>query len=173
MKLKHTLLLSIVLFLILINNQETSAQTPGLIYENSGISILDKNSDGYVSADTAGFISNDLSESEIGYIPIPVLELEPDSDPIIGPFCSYNDIVDSGSDDPVLVYFDGTNLLFRFRVSGTASNAKGYSILVDSDQKFGFYGSEADPNAKVANPGFEFEIVLETGVVSDYIMLTV
>ena len=164
MKLKNTFLFIIVLSLFLINNQEISAQTSGLIFENSGILILDNNSDGYVSLNTAGFISNDLSESEIGYIPIPVLEPEPDSDPVIGPFCSYNDIVDSGSDDPVLIYFDGTNLLFRFRVSGTASNAKGYSILVDSDQKFGFCGSEADPNAKVGNPGFEFEIVLETGV---------
>jgi len=164
MKLRNTFLFSIILFLIILSNQKIIAQTPGVIYKKTVPlnNILDINGDGYVSQDTLGFISNDLSESEINYVPIPVLESEPDSDPISGPNCSYNDIVESGSKDPVMIYFDGTNLLFRFRLSGTAANAKGYSILVDSDEKFGFYGNEADPDAVIGNPGFEFEIVLET-----------
>ena len=164
MKLKNLLLLNIVLLLIL-SNQDITAQTTGLIFENSHTPLLtplDPNGDGYVSQDTLGFSLNDLEESEISYTPIPVLEIEPDSDPVFGPFCAYNDIVNSGSDVPVSFFYDGANLFFRFRLGGTALNAKGYTIMVDSDEKFGFYGSEADPNAVVGNPGFEFEIVLET-----------
>ncbi|NOZ34075.1 MAG: hypothetical protein GXO80_02120, partial [Chlorobi bacterium] len=162
MKLKNTFALSIVLFLMIINNQEITAQTPGLIYENPGISVLDPNGDGYVSQNTSGFSVNDQTESEIPYTALPVLEFEPDSDQRGGPYCSYTDIVDNGIKNALYAYYDGTNILFRFRLNGTASNAKGYSIMVDSDQKFGFTGNEADPDAVVGNPGFEFEIVLET-----------
>ncbi|MCF6184935.1 MAG: Ig-like domain-containing protein, partial [Bacteroidales bacterium] len=162
MKLKNTFLLSIILFLMILSNQEITAQTPGLIYENPGISVLDPNGDGYVSQTTSGFSANDQTESEIQYAALPVLEFEPDSDQRVGPYCSYTDIVDNGIKNALYAYYDGTNILFRFRLSGTASNAKGYSIMVDSDQKFGFTGSEADPDAVVGNPGFEFEIVLET-----------
>ncbi len=166
MKLKNTFILSIVFLFIILSGQKTNAQTQGLIYKKTNPlnTILDPNGDGYVSTDTTGFQTNDSTESEIAYISIPVLETEPNSDQKIGPDGSYIDIIDNGTKNSVYVYYDGTNLLFRFRLGGTAANTKGYSILVDSDQKFGFTGSEADPNAVVGNPGFEFEIVLETQV---------
>ena len=52
--------------------------------------------------------------------------------------------------------------MFRFRLGGTANNSKGYSILIDTDQKFGATGPEADPNYVPGNPGFEIEVVLRT-----------
>jgi hypothetical protein len=140
------------------------AQTPGLIYKSAGTgaSVLDPNGDGYTSSSKTGFTGNDQTQSEIAYKPLTVPGVEPTSDPGPGPNCMYNDIVDSGSEDPVLTYFDGTNLLFRFRLGGTAPNSKSYSILLDTDQKFGFSGANADPNALSGNPGFEIEIVLMT-----------
>jgi hypothetical protein len=43
------------------------SQTPGLIYKSAGAgaSILDPNGDGYTSASTAGFTTNDQTQSEI------------------------------------------------------------------------------------------------------------
>jgi uncharacterized repeat protein (TIGR01451 family)/gliding motility-associated-like protein len=163
MKLKNTFTTSIIFLIMITGSIEMTGQTTGLIYENSGITVLDPNNDGYISQTDNGFTVNDEAESEIAYVPITLLETEPDSDPLVGPDCSFIDFVGPGSSSPVLVYYDGTNVLFRFRLSGTSSQPNAYSILVDSDQKFGFRGSEADPNAVVGNPGFEFEIVLITG----------
>ncbi|MEJ7645812.1 MAG: cadherin domain-containing protein [Chryseolinea sp.] len=140
------------------------AQTPGLIFKTAGTgtSVLDPNADGYTSSTTSGFTINDQSQSEILYKPLVVPAMEPTADPGPGPDCSFNDIVDSGSEDPVFSYYDGTNLLFRFRLGGAAPNSKGYSILIDTDQRFGSSGVNADANAVSGNPGFEMEIVLRT-----------
>ncbi|WP_439882548.1 invasin domain 3-containing protein [Pontibacter sp. MBLB2868] len=143
-------------------------QTKGLIYKPAttleGRAVLDPNSDGYTSKTTTGFVSNDRGngESEIPYTPLPVLEKEPVQDLLKGPGCGFTDIVDSGADDPVMFYFDGTNFLVRFRLNKTSPNTKGYSVLIDTDQKFGFSGPEADPNAVPGNPGFEMELVMLT-----------
>ncbi|HVD97726.1 MAG TPA: T9SS type A sorting domain-containing protein [Cytophagaceae bacterium] len=141
---------------------QAGAQTRGLIYDpatGAGQSVLDPNLDGYTSASTAGFIINDETESEIPYMAIPMPSLEPTSDLGPGPDCGFTDFVDSGVEDPALNYMSAANnWLFRLRMGGTAPNSKGYSILVDADQKFGFSGPNADPNAVAGNPGFEFEI---------------
>jgi gliding motility-associated-like protein len=142
-------------------------QTPGLIYKTAGVgaTVLDPNSDGYTSATVSGFIANDQTESEIPYRALIVPAMEPNADPGAGPDCGFTDIVDSGSEDPVFTFLDAqSNLLFRFRIGSTADNSKGYSILIDTDQKFGFTGSQADPNAVSGNPGFEIEIVLRTNL---------
>ncbi|NJK94959.1 MAG: hypothetical protein HC905_08635 [Bacteroidales bacterium] len=143
-------------------SESLRAQTPGMIYENPGITVLDPNGDGYVSATVNGFISDDDAESEIDYVSIAFKETEPTSDPGPGPNCSFNDIVDTGSEEPIFVNFDGTYLRFRFRLGNTSPNSKGYSIFIDSDQKFGFTGTNKDPNAVAGNPGFEIEVVLMT-----------
>ncbi len=41
-------------------------------------------------------------------------------------------------------------------------NSKSYSILIDTDGKFGNIGSNADPDYTLDNPGFEIEITLAT-----------
>ncbi|MDQ3073846.1 MAG: hypothetical protein M3Q97_11355, partial [Bacteroidota bacterium] len=142
------------------------SQTSGLIYmpaNATGSLVLDPNGDGYTSQDKNGFIANDKSESEIAYVPLPIPGTEPNSDVVTGPSCGFTDFADNGSEYPVAVFLDGNNnLMFRFRLAGTANNSKGYSILVDSDQKLGALGNNKDPNYVAGNPGFEFEIVLET-----------
>lgn len=58
------------------------------------------------------------------------------------------------------------NLIFRFRLGAFNSSVEAYSILIDTDQKFGHVGdagvnpSSADPNWTTGNPGFELEITL-------------
>src|SRR5687768_13007917 len=101
-------------------------QTPGLIFKTAGTgtAVLDPNGDGYTSTTTAGFSTNDQTQSEIAYRPLAVPSTEPTSDPGPGPNCAFNDIVDSGSEDPVFSYYDGTNLLFRFRLGSAAPNSK-------------------------------------------------
>ena len=150
---------------LLVLSCPTFSQTPGLIFKTagSGIVILDPNGDGYTSATTAGFTTSDLSQSEILYQPLAFPFVEPVSDLAEGDDCEFTDLVDSGGEDPVLAYFDTSgNLLFRFRLGSDASGSKGYSIMIDTDQKFGSSGPNHDPNAVTGNPGFEIEIVLKT-----------
>lgn len=150
-------------FLLLAGNCLMAQQipTPGLIVvpvSASGQAVLDPNNDGYVSDSTVGFLSNDVGESEIPFVLIPGRQPEPTSDLATGPSCGFTDLVNAGSDFGVFSYFDGANLMFRFRLGNIASNAKGYSILIDTDGYFGFTGPLADGDAVIGNPGFELEI---------------
>ncbi|MFC5269720.1 T9SS type A sorting domain-containing protein [Adhaeribacter terreus] len=150
-------------------------QTKGLIVKSAsaatagvGRAVLDPDGDGYVSVKTngiqRGFQSNDLLESEIPYRPLPVPTAEPMNDLNRGPGGGFSDFADMNSTVyPVSSYLSPAgNLMFRFRLGNIAPNSKGYSVLVDADGKFGFSGANADPEASVDNPGFEFEIVLAT-----------
>ncbi|MFH0867192.1 MAG: hypothetical protein V1904_13440, partial [Bacteroidota bacterium] len=145
------------------------SQTPGMIYEpatGGGAAVLDPNGDGYTSATTAGFVTNDETESEIPYIPLVFPQPEPDSDLGPGPDCGFTDFVQQavGVEDAAQNYIDGAtnNWLFRLRMGSSAPNAKSYSILIDTDGKFGATGPNADPTYTTSNPGFELEIVLAT-----------
>lgn len=153
-------------FLLLVAiTSPSSGQTPEFIYQKAGTgsAVLDPNGDGYVSASSAGFSVSDYSESEIPFKPLPVVASEPTSDVGTGPGCGFTDFVDNGSEQPSYAYLSpANNLLFRFRLGNTASNSKGYSILIDTDQKFGSTGATADPNYTVNNPGFEIEVQLAT-----------
>lgn len=138
------------------------AQTPGLIYEpatGGGAAVLDPNGDGYTSATNAGFTGDDQTNSEIPYTSLVFPETEPSTDLGPGPDCSFTDFVDQGDEDPVQSYVGGGNWLFRMRMGNTAPNAKSYSILIDTDLKYGATGPNADPTYTASNPGFEIEIV--------------
>lgn len=168
--------LSLILSLVILSLYaiDGNSQTPGLIYQTSTGTVMDPNGDGWVSQTTAGFQSNDLEESELPYARIALPFTEPNSDPNTAPDCGFTDIVTQGG-APILMYNDGTNLLFRYRIGKTATNSKGYSILIDTDQKFGFSGDNPDPDAVVGNLGFELEVTYETnfGVgVYSYVGLT-
>ncbi|MEI6948012.1 hypothetical protein V9K67_12515 [Paraflavisolibacter sp. H34] len=152
------------------------AQSPGLIIQpptNTRSAVLDPNQDGYTSATTSGFSSSDVGagNSEIPYKTVPPFVVEPTSDLLRGPNTRFTDLVRSadGTESGFYIYNDGTNILFRLRLGSIVSGAKGYSILLDTDLKFGGSGPYADPNYRPAttgingNPGFELEIVLETG----------
>ena len=147
------------------------AQTPGLIVRPAGLPgplVLDPNQNGYTSKLTSGFGSSDIINSEIGYKVIAPVIAEPTGDLLRGPSGQYSDIVKTVDGSGFYLYSDSINILCRLRIGGIVSGSKGYSILIDTDGKFGPSGPAADPNYLPAttgingNPGFEFEVVLET-----------
>ncbi|MCK4980832.1 MAG: hypothetical protein KAS62_10585, partial [Candidatus Delongbacteria bacterium] len=138
---------------------QLNAQTPGLIIKPGTQTVFDPNNDGYISADEFGFVSDDLAESELAFVSIATVDAEPTEDPK-GPACHFNDIVDTGSEEPIMVRNDGTNFIVRFRQSTTVDNAKGYSLLIDADGLFG--DTEEGAGYSSSNPGFEIEITLLT-----------
>ena len=144
----------------------------GLIFEpatGAGRIVLDPNLDGYVSKTIAGFSGTDdqtSAASEIVFKQLPIIS-EPSSDLGAGPNCKYTDFVsDNGNvnmSSTIGYYLDANNnWLFRFRVATYSPNTKSYSILIDTDGKFGNSGPNADPQYVAGNPGFEIEILLST-----------
>ncbi|PZV76029.1 thrombospondin type 3 repeat-containing protein, partial [Algoriphagus aquaeductus] len=140
------------------------AQTPGLIYKPSstalGKSVLDPNGDGFTSLTSAGFTIKDYGEfSELPMIPVPNFMQEPYGDPSTGGTGGHTDVVSVDGGNSVFVLKKTVNgidyFVIRFRLGGASTARKGYSLLIDSNLAFSGTG---------ANPGFEKEIVLETGV---------
>jgi hypothetical protein len=149
----------------------TFAQSPGIIVRPAagiGNTPLNPNGDGFTSSSANGFVSSDITESEIPYKIVPPAFLEPTSDLMRGPAQLYSDLVRQVDGSGFYIYNDGTNLLFRLRLGNIVSGSKGYSVLIDTDGKIGGTGAYADPNYQAAttgvngNPGFELEVVLET-----------
>jgi gliding motility-associated-like protein len=140
--------------------------TPGLIFvPATGSSVLDPNGDGFVSSSSNGFVTNDVTESEIPYVAVLPLFPEPSGDPLRGPACGFTDLVDANGSGLYTYLSPANNLMFRFRIGSSIPGSKGYSILIDTDGKIGNSGANADPNyigGVKGNPGFEVEIVLET-----------
>jgi Secretion system C-terminal sorting domain len=164
------LLLAVSLFLNVFHSQ---SQIPGFINRPAtsaaGRTVLDPVNDGYTSLTTAGFGNNDVNNSEIAYRGIKAYSTEPYSDLRRGPNHSYSDFVPDSSGNGVYHFFSAAqNVQFRMRLGSVMPGSKGYSILMDTDGKFGASGPNADPNYLPAttgtngNPGFEIEIVLET-----------
>jgi hypothetical protein len=148
------------------------AQTPGMITKPAippGKAVLDPDGDGYVSLKTNGVQlgftippNNDVLQSEIPFLDLD--KADPIADLLRGPIGAFSEIIgiDAAGNNAIMWYSDGTNLIYRFRIDYFAPNSKSYSVLLDTDGKFGFTGPGADPNAMTGNPGFEAEIVLET-----------
>ena len=164
--------LTLTLFFIFFNlSIVLNAQTPGIIVRPAGTAgpgVLDPNLNGYTSIATSGFGNNDITNSEIPYKIIAPLVAEPTGDLLRGPAGKFSDIVKTFDGSGFYLFTNGTNLLCRLRIGGIVSGSKGYSILLDTDQKFGPSGPSADLNFQAAtngnngNPGFEYEVVLET-----------
>ncbi|TWI78311.1 putative secreted protein (Por secretion system target) [Lacibacter cauensis] len=159
-------------FLSIFSSVCTFAQTPGLVVRpagGKGPAVLNPNQDFYTSATTAGFTTNDITQSEILYKIIKPIMVEPTGDLATGPTGGYSDIVKTVDNSGCYIFNDGTNLLFRLRIGGIVSGAKAYNILIDTDNKLGATGAAADPNYVAptnsgnGNPGFELEVALETG----------
>lgn len=173
MKNNFTLLVLLLAALLIISSIRAISQVPGLINRQAtsapGRLILDPNSDGYTSLTTAGFGTNDVTNSEIAYNGVRSYSIEPNSDLRRGPNHAYSDFVPDSAGNGFYFYFTpAQQLLFRFRLGGIMPGSKGYSVLMDTDGKFGATGPTADPNylpsttGTNGNPGFEIEIVLET-----------
>ncbi|MFE3867695.1 beta strand repeat-containing protein, partial [Flavobacterium sp. LS2P90] len=155
-----------IAFLFFLSFGTVTGQTPGLITTPAsapGNSVLDPNGDGYTSANTSGFISDDQIESEIPYRSLVFIKVEPNGDLYAGPNCGFTDFVDEGDEDPIQQYIDANgNWMFRMRMGKSSPNSKSYSILIDTDGLFGGSGPNRDPQFSSSNPGFEIEIVLAT-----------
>lgn len=163
------ILLNLSYLFILLSTSFLYGQSPGIIYSppgGSGVTPLNPDGNGWSSISSTGYSSDDILESEIPFVSLPVPYVELNSDLTSGN-CSYSDIV-SSSESGVYMNSDGTNLIFRFRQANTVNAPKGYSILIDTDGLFGRTGPYLDYNyvpkttALSGNPGFEIEIVLET-----------
>ncbi|HZF64022.1 MAG TPA: hypothetical protein VEZ55_06055, partial [Chitinophagaceae bacterium] len=147
------------------------AQSPGLIVRpamGGTITVLNPNGNAYSSADVTGFTTDDIAQSEIAYKIVPPAITEPTGDLATGPSGGFTDIVKTVDNSGFYVYSDGVNILFRLRIGGIISGSKGYSVLIDTDGKMGNSGPNADPNyiaptnTSNGNPGFEYEVVLQT-----------
>lgn len=143
---------------------------------------LDPNGDDFVSNDATGFpVNDDVTTSEINYKPIVPYNVEPYGDLRRGPNHLFSDFVPGIDNASYYMYYRSTAgseaLLFRMRLGTVMPGAKGYSVLFDTDGKFGGTGPNADPNYIAAttgtggNPGFEVEIVLATGGGTDGILV--
>ncbi len=158
-------------FIFLLHFNSLLAQSPGLIVRpagGNGINALNPNGDGYSSLTTAGFTTNDITQSELAYKVVPVAFVEPTGDLSTGPSGGYTDIVTRLDGSGFYMFKDATNIYFRLRIGGIISGSKGYSVLIDTDGKMGASGPSADPNYVAAsgnspgNPGFEYEVELQT-----------
>ena len=161
--------LLIVLFSFI--SYSSQAQSPGLVVRppgGNGTTALNPDGNGYSSLTTAGYTSDDITESEIPYVVVPVAIIEPTGDLATGPSGGFTDIVKRTDGSGFYLYKDATNLYFRLRIGGIVNGSKGYSVLLDTDARIGSSGPYADPNYvaptgnKPGNPGFEFEVSLQT-----------
>ncbi len=171
---KNFIYLTLLIAAILsFTNFQASSQVPGFINRQATIAagrlVLDPNNDGYTSLTTAGFGTNDVTNSEILYKGVRPYSVEPNSDLRRGPNHGFSDFVPDSSGYGFYYYFTAAQqILFRFRMGAIMPGSKGYSVLMDTDGKFGATGPNADPNylpsttGTNGNPGFEIEIVLET-----------
>lgn len=183
MKDKRYLLRSMPLFVFSLFTLFSFGQTlPGKIIRTAVLgasnTILDPVAPtGWTSKTTSGFLGDDVGNAKLGFKAIPTFSTEPFGDLRRGANHLYTDFVPDATGNGVYMFYDGTNLLFRMRLGTIVPGAKGYSILVDTDLKFGSSGPNADPNYLPAttgvngNPGFEREIVLATGGTNNGILV--
>src|SRR5438045_9283637 len=86
------------------------AQSPGLIIDpknGNGITFLNPNGDIYSSATSAGFTTNDITQSEIPYKLVPAAISEPVGDQNGGSNCGPTDFVPATNDSCFYAYYDG------------------------------------------------------------------
>jgi gliding motility-associated-like protein len=128
----------------------------------SGRVVMDPNLDDYISEPTnspPGFTTNGgyfIDEFEIPMFGIPSLYGDVPGDNI-GKNCGITDLIPDSLGYTVYAIRDANdNLIFRFRLGDDNSSVEAYSILLDTDNKFG----TEDPNYLPGNPGFEIDITL-------------
>ncbi len=162
--MKNNTQICITLFLLFFFNF-LSAQTPGIIYKpagnTTGQSILDPNGDGFASLSSEGYTTgDDNGASELKMIALPSVSPEPVNDLNTGAGGGHTDLVSNSSGNSVYVLVKTVDavdyLIVRVRLGSASTAAKGYSLMLDTD---GVFGSQYTAD----NPGFDKEIVLETG----------
>ena len=186
--LRFSYLTNAVLAVLLMAGVQLSglAQSTGFIYEPATYSVsgtnpsgktnvLDPDGNGYISDNTGGvpfssavtatYPGNDVPEFEIPMKAFPTIGAgETLSDIRSGPNEGFSDFSINDNGTASYFYLDASNnLIFRFRLADFRPNAKGYTVLIDTDGKYGSDGDlDDDPNYTEENPGFEIAIVLRT-----------
>ena len=158
-----------------------NAQVPGSIIDPAVPAINPMNPDGngfITSTDVAFSGPLDENEFELPFLPILQYHSEPGDDNQVLPPCSLFDFVNDPALNVGSAYYyytdpDGISdngdelIIFRFRLARFSNGVSGFSVLMDTDYRFGFSGPEADPNAVPGNPGFEREIAAFSSTGSD------
>jgi hypothetical protein len=144
------------------------AQTQGQVFKpasgtrSNGQLVLDPNGDGFVSKASCGLqgfsasgCGDDLLNSEIPFRALRTPITEPLSDLSTGGGGGHTDIVAGIDDSGSMIWSDGTYLYFRIRIKSASTASKGYTFLFNTTGTFGTINS--------GNPGFQYEVVLQTG----------
>ena len=131
-----------------------SSQVPGAVYSacTTANNPLDPNNDGFITSTGTSFTPTVLEESEefegTGWNVVWHKDPEPTSDLQTGGTCGATEIVDNPNTNEHAAFFkivdpdtDPTNrneqLVIRMRIATNPVGAYGYSLLIDTDQKFG------------------------------------
>jgi|GEM_PF-3902637 len=165
--------------LTVIAAQTAHAQTAGTIIErptDAAIArLIDPNTDGFVSKQTGGYsyavLANKQDESsnmELPFVSLKQLMIEAEGDLQIGQSCGGTDFTDNPAYPGKNAFYYVLNpdnsveangdekIIFRMRLAKNNAAQLGFSILMDTDNKF---GKSIDPNYSDVNPGFELEII--------------
>lgn len=153
-------------------------QVPGSIFVSATPTAnpLNPDGDGFITRSGTAFSGPfDEEEFEIPFIRISEFQVEPVADLKSGGKCSAFDIMSSPEleanssgyyyyHDPDAITDNGDELLiFRLRVGQNPLGTHTYSVLIDTDNKFGLSGNNPDPDAISGNLGFERMISFVTG----------
>lgn len=163
-------------FIVLISPCVLQAQVAGTIVDPAipAVNAMNPNGDGYVTSTSAPFTGPlDETEFELPFVPFAQYQNEPSSDDPDVAGCAFFDLVSAPSQGARSAYYYFKNpdgiadnaddlIVFRLRVAAYSTASNSFSVLIDTDYRFGFSGLEADPNAVAGNPGFEKEIVVHT-----------
>lgn len=129
---------------------------------SNGQLVLDPNGDGFVSkasCGTTGFsgaCADDLTHSEIPFFALPTPITEPLSDLKTGGGGGHTDIVAGVDDSGSMMWSDSQFLYFRIRIKTASTASKGYTFLINTN-------TTAFGTVTSGNPGFQYEVVLQTG----------
>ena len=135
---------------------------------------MNPNGDAFITTTGVAFTGPlDETQFEVPFSPITQYEAEPGDDNDIkeSTGCDNYEMVEDAARGANTAYYytadpDGIRnngdelVLFRFRVARWDNGSAAFSILIDTDNRFGFTGPTRDPNAVAGNPGFELEVVL-------------
>ena len=147
-------------------------QSPGRIITpaNPAVNPMNPNGDGFITSHNGLFTSTlDEDQFELPFLPIHQYEPESDEDNQDSGGCSILELVNdpvNGAESAYYYYKDADGIpgngdeiiVFRFRLARLTNASTGFSILMDTDNRFGNSGPGADPNARVGNMGFEREV---------------
>ena len=148
-------LITLVVLFGFIFSSAAFAQSEGFIYKpasaQEGRLVLDPNSTGNVF------------DQGISFYGLPELQEEPLGDPRTGASGGHTELIAGLDGSPsAFMFYDNEKeaVLFRVRLAGQSTASKGYSFLFNT--AFDSFGPRSS-NFTQTNPGFQFEVVLETG----------